>query len=148
MQSPLAVLAYLQTFSSSSAMIRSSANYMRNCLKMKQENHPLKVLLGARTQLRRYRQIWSQLTLKDGVICRKYTPGPTMDPIIVPVIPAPLRATVIAQHHDVPGARHLGSDKTADRVREVGYWVGMLHDTDQYCRACSVCQTSTLPLPP
>ena len=99
-------------------------------------------------QLRRYRQIWSQLTLKDGVICCKYTPGPTMDPIIVPVIPAPLRATVIAQHHDVPGAGHLGSDKTAARVREVGYWVGMLHDIDQYCRACSVCQISKLPLPP
>ena len=71
-----------------------------------------------------------------------------MDPIIVTVIPAPLRATVIAQHHDVPGAGHLGSDKTAARVREVGYWVGMLHDIDQYCRACSVCQISKLPLPP
>ena len=70
-----------------------------------------------------------------------------MDPVIVPVIPAALQATVISQHHDVPGAGHLRPDKTAARMRQVGYWVGMLHDIDQYCRECSVCQTSKLPLP-
>ena len=98
--------------------------------------------------LRRNRQIWSQLTVKDGVICRKYIPGPTMDPVTVPVIPTPLQAMVISQHHDVPGAGHVGPDKTAARVRKVGYWVGMLCDIDQYCRECLVCQTSKLPLPP
>ena len=98
-------------------------------------------------QLRRYRQIWSQLTVKDGVICHKYTPGPAKDPVIVPVIPAALQTTVISQYHDVPGAGHLGPDKTAARMRQVGHWVGMLRDIDQYCRECSVCQTSKLPLP-
>ena len=84
--------------------------------------------------LRRYRQIWSQLTVKDGVICRKYIPGPTVDPVTVPVIPAPLQAMVFSQHHDVPGVGHVGPDKTAARVRTVGYWVGMPRDIDQYCR--------------
>ena len=71
-----------------------------------------------------------------------------MDPVTVPVIPAPLQAMVISQHHDVPGAGHVGPDKTAARVQKVGYWVGMLRDIDQHCRECSVCQTSKLPLPP
>ena len=71
-----------------------------------------------------------------------------MDPVTLPVIPAPLQAMVISQHHDVPDAGHVGPDKTAARVWKVGYWVGMLHDIDQYCRECSVCQTSKLPLPP
>ena len=53
-----------------------------------------------------------------------------MDSIIVPINPTPLRATVIVQHHDVPGAGYLGFDKMAVRVREVGYWVGMVHDID------------------
>ena len=70
-----------------------------------------------------------------------------MDPVIVPVIPAALQTTVIFQHHDVPGAGHLGPDKMAARMRQVDYWVGMLRDIDQHCRECSVCQTSKLPLP-
>ena len=128
-------------------MIRSSANYRKNCLKRKQENHSLKVLLGAGHSCAAIGK-FGPSSLSNGVICLKYTPGPTMDSIIVPAIPAPLRAMVIAQHHDVPGAGHLGSDKTTARVQEVGYWVGMLHDIDQYCRGCSVCQTSKLTLPP
>ena len=70
-----------------------------------------------------------------------------MDPVIVPVIPAALQTTVISQHPDVLGAGHLGPNKTAARMRQVGYWVGMLRDIDQYCHECSVCQTSKLPLP-
>ena len=29
----------------------------------------------------------------------------------------------------------------------MGYWVGMLHDIDQYCRECTVCQSSKPPSP-
>ena len=71
-----------------------------------------------------------------------------MDSVTVQAIPTPLQAMVISQHHDAPGAGHVGPDKTAARVRKVGYWVGMLHDIEQYCCECSVCQTSKLPLPP
>ena len=34
--------------------------------------------------LRRYRQLWSQLKIVDGVICREYAPGPTSEIIQVP----------------------------------------------------------------
>ena len=70
-----------------------------------------------------------------------------MDPVTVPVIPAPLQAMVISQHHDVPGAGHVGPDKMTARVRKVSYWIGMLHDIDQYCCKISLSQTSKLPLP-
>ena len=38
-----------------------------------------------------------------------------MDPVTVPVIPAPLQAMVFSQHHDVPGAIPL-PDQTAVRI--------------------------------
>ena len=100
-----------------------------------------------RPPLNRYRQLWSQLTLKEGLVCRHYTPGPTMETVTVPIIPSALQSDLINQYHDAPGAAHLGPEKTAAKVRHVGYWVGMLQDIDQYCRKCSVCQASKIPSP-
>jgi len=34
--------------------------------------------------LRRYRQIWSQLLIEGGIFFRKYTPGATVDTLLVP----------------------------------------------------------------
>ena len=92
--------------------------------------------------LRRYRQLWSQLLVKDGLVCRQYSPGPTSDLLTVPIIPISYQPTILHQYHDQPQAGHLGPDKTAARVRQVGYWVGMLQDIDQYCWECTICQVS------
>ena len=97
--------------------------------------------------LRRYKQIWSQLLLKDGIVCRQYTPGPHSDKLIVPIIPKADQQKVLYQCHDVPKAGHVGSDKTAMKVRQLGYWVGMLHDINQYCSECVTCQSSKSPAP-
>ena len=45
------------------------------------------------------------------------------------IIPS-LQATLLFQYRDHPQAGHLGPDKTAAKIRQVGYWVGMLHDMD------------------
>ena len=97
--------------------------------------------------LSRYRQLWQQLLIKDGLVCRHYTPGPTSEPLAVPIIPSSYQSTVLHQHHDHPAAGHLGADKTAAKIRQVGYWVGMLHDITTYCENCSVCQASKQPSP-
>ena len=36
--------------------------------------------------LRRYAQLWSQRDMVDGIVCRKYHPGPTSDTLVVPVL--------------------------------------------------------------
>ena len=95
----------------------------------------------------RYRQIWSQLRLQNGLVCRQYTPGPSGESVVVPLIPASLRSLLIQQSHDAPGAGHLGPDKTAGRIRPVGYWVGMLQDIETHCRQCHICQSSKLTAP-
>ena len=97
--------------------------------------------------LRRYHQLWSQLLVKDGLVCRQYSPEPISDLLAVPIIPLSYRSTLLHQYHDQPQAGHLGPDKTAARVRQVGYWVGMLQDIDQYCKECTICQVSKSPSP-
>ena len=83
----------------------------------------------------------------DNLVCRRYTPGPTSNKILVPVIPTSYQTTLLRQCHDDPDAGHLGLEKTAERVRQVGYWLGMLQTIDRYCRECTVCQASKPPAP-
>ena len=66
--------------------------------------------------LSRYRKLWSQLTMEDGVVCLKYSPGPTRDIIIVPIIPLSLRQTILARNHDTHSAGHEGVERTVERV--------------------------------
>ena len=94
--------------------------------------------------LRRYKQI---LLIKDSVVCRQYTPGPQSDKLIVPIIPKSLRQNVLHQCHDAPNAAHVGPDKTIMKVRQLGYWIRMIHDINLYCNECLTCQSSK-PLAP
>ena len=80
-----------------------------------------------------YCQIWSKLTLQNGLFCRQYAPGPKSDTALVPVIPASLCSLLIKQHRGAPGAGHLGPHKTAGWILLVGYWVGMLQDIEEHC---------------
>ena len=97
--------------------------------------------------LRRYRQLWSQLKMVDDVLCREYCPGPTSEKMTVPVLPANLRCAALSRCHDAPGAGHLGSEKTLERLRMQAYWVGMAQDVEQYCQECYTCQKAKPPLP-
>ena len=81
----------------------------------------------------------------NGIVCRQYTPEPHSDQLIVPIIPKADQHKVLHQCHDVPKAGHVGSDKTAMKVRQLGYWVEMLHDINQYCSEYVTCQSSKPP---
>ena len=110
--------------------------------------HPhLVVLVGSSNHCLAIVSYGLSFYLKDGLICRRYTPGPTAEPVTVPLIPTSLRISLLHQHYAAPQAGHLGPDKTAGRIRQVGYWVGMLRDIEQYCQACSTCQASKPPAP-
>ena len=97
-----------------------------------------------RQPLRRYKQLWHQLKLVHGVVCREYAIGPTAERSVVPVYPAVLRQEVLRRNHDAPSAGHQGSEKTLQRLRQEAYWVNMAHDVDKYCEQCVVCQRATL----
>ena len=62
--------------------------------------------------LRRYLQLWHQLSNVDGIICRIYKPGPTSAFVTVPVIPTKLQQEALHQSNDQPSAGHQGTAKT------------------------------------
>ena len=97
--------------------------------------------------MQRYRQLWSQLQVKDGILCRCYSPEPTSDQIMVPILPDSLRKEALQRNHDAPGAGHQGPDRTLKRLRQEAYWVSMAQDVDQHCRECTTCQQTKPPAP-
>ena len=97
--------------------------------------------------LRRYKQIWPQLLLVKGCVCRRYCPSPMSDVITVPVIPPSLQPKLLHQTHDEPSAGHQGFDKTLNRLQQQAYWVGMASDVNKYCRECLKCQQMKQSLP-
>ena len=98
--------------------------------------------------LRRYKQLWKQLAVADGVLYRTYSLGPLEEVITVPILPPSLQQKALTLSHDIPTAGHLGIDKTLDRLRRNAYWVNMTRDVECYCRNCTTCQKSKLSLPP
>lgn len=100
-----------------------------------------------RQPFQRYRQLWHQLKLVDGVLCRSYVPGPASDRVTVPILPASLRQQALLRNHDVSSAGHQGPEKTLERLRLEAYWVNMAQDTERHCQECTKCQQSKLPMP-
>ena len=92
-----------------------------------------------------YKQLWSQLTFVNGVLCKHYSPGPTAKTITLPVLPRNFQAAALRHCHDAPTAGHLGCVKTLHKLQQEAYWVYMSRDVDQYCRQCCKCNTSKPP---
>ena len=98
--------------------------------------------------LRRYYQLWHQLSIIDGVVCCTYKPDCNMDAVTVPLLPPSQHQSILHRCHDVPSAGHQGIAKTLRRVQQEAYWVGMAKDVQLYCTNCTVCQKTRPPLPP
>ena len=118
---------------------------LRNALELSQR--PQAKLEWREQPLRRFLQLWSQLVIHDGIVCRKYRPAPTCEPIMVPILPISMHIQVLRDCHNAPSAGHMGTQKTLDRVRQEAYWTNMARDVDMHCRECEVCQKSKLPIP-
>ena len=89
--------------------------------------------------LKCYRQLWSQLTLEDSMICRKLK-FPTMEQEkLVILVPKSLKRTFLCNAHVRAG--HQGSDRTLTRLAEVATGWGW-RDVAQHCRICVKCQVT------
>ena len=93
--------------------------------------------------LRRYQQIWSQLTLQETVLCRKVK-SPTMsEEKLLIVVPYSLCKEFLVIAHDKAG--HQGTDRTFSQLSQIAYWVGMSKDVTRYCSYCTRCQYTKSP---
>ena len=75
--------------------------------------------------LHRYRQLWSQLKLVDGIVYCGHSPEPLSDLIDVPIVPSSLQKDFLLQHLKSAAAGHQGSVKTLQQLHLAGYWVNM-----------------------
>ena len=96
-----------------------------------------------RHPLKRYQQIWSQLELHNGIICRKVQSPTMQEARLLVVVPKSLQRSFLKIAHEESG--HQGIDRTLDRLSEVAYWVGQGRDVVHHCRYCIRCQFTKAP---
>ena len=97
--------------------------------------------------VRRFLQIWDQLLVHEGVLCRQALPSRGSPGGLQVVIPASLKQEVLADLHEGVVGGHLGADKTLGRLRERFYWPGHYTDVRDWCHNCSVCASRKTPAP-
>ncbi len=95
----------------------------------------------------RYKQIWHQPRIINGILCREYSPDSAI-PKLVPLFPRVLQKAILDRNHNAPIAGHQGVEKTFHKVHQEGYWVGMFRDVVQHCENCVVCQKARSTKPP
>ena len=94
---------------------------------------------------KRYLQIWRQLKIINGVLFREYKINPIINSSEVNrviVVPDKLKEDFLHKSHDIPCAGHRGWEKTLERIKRIGYWVGMAADVQNYCKSCDRCMAA------
>ena len=83
---------------------------------------------------------WERLSLRDGLLYRRYEPPTPLPPIWQLVLPAELRKEVLHQLHDLRVTGHLGIRRTVHRLQQRFHWPGSSLDVQRWCAACPRCQ--------
>ena len=96
-------------------------------------------------QIKRYKQIKSQLRLKNEMLVRNYKTDPFSEQNEVIVVPESMKKEMLMQTHEYGG--HQGVDRTINLFKLRGYWVGINRDVELHVSYCEVCQIAKLPLP-
>ena len=95
--------------------------------------------------LKRYGQLWSQLTIHQSILCRKIK-SPTMtNSHLLIVVPCSLQKLFLKLAHD--DSRHQGLDCTMSKLSGMAYWIGMGRRVADHCKFCVKCQLCKAPAP-
>ena len=87
--------------------------------------------------LRRYRQLWSQLTLHKSILCCKVKSPTIMDSKLLIVVPYSLQKLFLKLAHDNSGPR--GVNCTMSKLSDMAYWIGMGRKVADHCKFCVKC---------
>uniref|UniRef100_A0A8B9J7P3 Gypsy retrotransposon integrase-like protein 1 n=1 Tax=Astyanax mexicanus TaxID=7994 RepID=A0A8B9J7P3_ASTMX len=96
------------------------------------------------------RKLWHEfpkLSLRNGILCRKYKSSPHTLPVYQVVLPEVLIPTALKALHGNEFSGHLGADRTLQRARRICYWPYMSHDIHKFCLECLPCQSRSSPTP-
>ena len=90
-----------------------------------------------------FRQLWSQLFILDGLLCRKCQTTTTDSKHLI-VAPQSFHKQFLTMAHEASG--HQRSDRTLSILSDSVYWVGMARDVNRHCTHCFKCQVSKAPV--
>ena len=93
---------------------------------------------------RRLLQIWDQLFVSKGVLCRQ-SRGSHGSLVAQTVVPKILHEEVLTDLHEGALGGHFGVDKTLARLKERFYWPGHYNDVCDWCRNCGTCTSRKTP---
>ena len=96
---------------------------------------------------RRLLQLWQQLTVHRGILCRKFQSPDGLSSALQIVVPTALRKEILSDLHEGVVGGHLGIDKTLARLKERYYWPGHFTDVRDWCANCGTCAARKSPSP-
>jgi transposase InsO family protein len=97
-------------------------------------------------ELKRYRQLWSQLTVVNGVLYRRVEQG-CRDERLVLVVPRQMRGHVLDLSHNNPCSGHMGVTRCVERLQRQYYWPGMAAEVQLWIAECELCTRRKSPIP-
>ncbi|KAJ8015006.1 hypothetical protein DPEC_G00021660 [Dallia pectoralis] len=82
---------------------------------------------------------WDSLSLRDGMLWRRWKEPATGRERWQVVVPQCRRQEVLAHHHGQPGVGHFWVNKTLKRLQQAFYWVTCRREVQVYCQHCDAC---------
>ena len=82
---------------------------------------------------------WSELVIRDGLLCRWKTLAGRVRKRLQIVLPADLRLEIFEYFHGHRTAAHFGRKRTMDKVAQRYYWPGMSKDIVRWLTRCPTC---------
>ena len=105
---------------------------------VRKESHDIKAYLAQ----------WPFLTLKDGVLCRRFVDNHGLTQHVQLVAPSSHREELLRQVHSGMTGGHMGLKKTLNQLQRRAYWLGWRQEALRFCRRCSECATYFRGRPP
>ena len=82
---------------------------------------------------------WSELVIRDGLLCRWKTLVGRIRKRLQIVLPASLRLEIFEYFHGHRTAAHFGRKRTLEKIKRRYYWPGMSKDTIRWVTRCPTC---------
>ena len=67
--------------------------------------------------------LWSLLKIVEGVLGRHYTPDPSFDSVLIPILPTSLHHESLCCNHDAPSAGHQCTEKPYIKYAKKHTWL-------------------------
>ena len=83
---------------------------------------------------------WNELSIRDGILYKKWFPKDDLHPILQTVVPASGRKEILVQLHSsqISGG-HFAVEKTLSRIRQRFWWPTMRTDVEKKIQWCLTC---------